>query len=65
MNQHELAAILRDVGNSRVDDLAGRLALQKTVRLLQALGVNLGYRFTRYLHGPYCRALAKDGYAPR
>ena len=63
MNHYELAAILKDVGNFRMDDFAGRLTLQKTVRLLQAFGVNLGYRFTWYLHGPYCRALAKDGHA--
>lgn len=61
MDRYELAAILKDVGNFNMDDFAGRLTLQKTVCLLQAFGVNLGYRFTWYLHGPYCRALFKDG----
>ena len=65
MERYELAAILKDVGNFSMDDFAGRLTLQKTVRILQAFGVNLGYRFTWYLHGPYCKALVGDGYAAR
>lgn len=62
MERHELAAILKDVGNFSMDDFEGRLALQKTIRLLQAFGVDLGYRFGWYLHGPYCKALFKDGH---
>lgn len=65
MERYELAAILKDVGNFSMDDFTGRLTLQKTVCLLQAFGVNLGYRFTWYLHGPYCKALVRDGYAAR
>lgn len=65
MDRYELAAILKDVGNFSMDDFAGRLTLQKTVCLLQAFGIRLGYRFGWYLHGPYCRALVKDGYAAR
>ena len=65
MERYELAAILKDVGNFSMDDFAGRLTLQKTVRLLQALGVDMWYRFARYLHGPYCKALFKDGHEVR
>ena len=65
MERNELAAILKDVGNFSMDDFAGRLTLQKTVRLLQAFGINLGYRYTWYLHGPYCKALVRDGYIAR
>ena len=65
MERYELAAVLKDVGNFSMDDFTGRLTLQKTVCLLQAFGINLGYRFTWYLHGPYCKALVKDGYAAR
>ena len=61
MERYELAAILKDVGNFSMDDFAGRLTLQKTVCILQAFGVNLKYRFTWYIHGPYCKALYKDG----
>ena len=65
MDRYELAAILKDVGNFSMDDFAGRLTLQKTVCLLQAFGVDLGYRFGWYLHGPYCKALFKDGHEAR
>ena len=65
MERYELAAVLKDVGNFSMDDFAGRLTLQKTVRILQAFGVDLGYRFGWYLHGPYCRALFRDGYEAR
>ena len=65
MEHYELAAILKDVGNFSMDDFSGRLTLQKTVRLLQAFGVDLGYRFAWYIHGPYCKALFKDGHEAR
>lgn len=65
MDRYELAVILKDVGNFSMDDFAGRLTLQKTVCLLQAFGVDLKYRFGWYLHGPYCKALFKDGQGAR
>ena len=40
-----------------------RLVLQKGSYLAQAAGVNLGYYFSWYLHGPYCSSLAKDAFA--
>ena len=55
------AAILKDVGNFSVDIFAGRLALQKAVRILQAFGADLGCRFAWYLHGPYCKSLFRGG----
>lgn len=63
VERHELAAILNDIGNFDVSDFEGRLTLQKTVYLLQSFGINLGYKFTWYLHGAYCTALARDGFA--
>lgn len=39
-----------------------RLIYQKTVYLAQAAGINLGYYYQWYLHGPYCSSLTKDGY---
>jgi len=40
-----------------------RLILQKAIYLAQAAGVNLGYYFGWYLHGPYCSSLAEDGFS--
>ena len=39
-----------------------RLIYQKTVYLAQAAGINLGYYYHWYLHGPYCSPLTIDGY---
>ena len=39
-----------------------RLIYQKTVYLAQAAGINLGYYYHWYLHGPYCSPLTSDGY---
>lgn len=44
----------------RLDD---RLRLQKTIYLLQAFGVYLGYDFSWYLRGPYCTSLAINAFA--
>jgi hypothetical protein len=46
----------------RVETFEDRLILQKAVHLAQAAGVNLGYYFRWYLHGPYCPAVAEDGF---
>jgi uncharacterized protein YwgA len=40
-----------------------RLILQKGTYLAQAAGLRLGYHFRWDLRGPYCPALANDGYA--
>jgi uncharacterized protein YwgA len=37
--------------------------MQKTVYLAQAAGVNLGYFYQWYLHGPYSPSLTRDEYA--
>ena len=46
----------------RVDNFNDRLILQKTVHLAQAAGIQLGYYFRWYLRGPYCPAVADDGF---
>ena len=40
-----------------------RLALQKTIYLAQATGVDLGYTFAWYLRGPYSPGLTRDVFA--
>jgi len=47
----------------KMDSFDDRLILQKAVYLSQAAGVDLGYFYRWYLHGPYCRAAADDGFA--
>lgn len=63
MDLYEVAAILNDIGNFDVGDLGGRLALQKTIHLLQSFGINLGYIFAWLPFGAYSTALARDGLA--
>ena len=62
----ELGGVLKRIGNYDPhlfeEDFDQRLILQKTVYLLQAFGLFLGYRFNWYLRGPYCVSLARHGY---
>lgn len=46
-----------------IDFFMDRLIMQKTVYLAQAAGVNLGYFYQWYLHGPYSPSLTRDEYA--
>ncbi|UCD49012.1 MAG: hypothetical protein JSW27_15930 [Phycisphaerales bacterium] len=43
-------------------DTEERLRLQKTIYLLQAHGVRLGYGFSWYKYGPYSQELVYDAY---
>lgn len=47
----------------QVQSFDDRLILQKAIYLAQAAGVNLGYYYRWYLRGPYCPAVAEDGFA--
>lgn len=49
--------------DGKVDSFEDRLILQKATYLAQAAGVNLGYYYRWYLRGPYCPAVAEDGFA--
>lgn len=44
------------------DTTADRLKLQKTIYLLQAYGLQLGYGFSWYRYGPYSQDLVSDAY---
>lgn len=48
---------------STIDDVQKRKLIQKAVYLGQRAGVDLGYRFSWYLMGPYSSVLTKDYYA--
>jgi uncharacterized protein YwgA len=47
----------------QIDNFRDRLIMQKTVYLAQAAGVNLGYYYHWYLHGPYSPSLTRDEFA--
>lgn len=47
------------LGLTRFDD---RLTLQKSIYLLEELGLNFGYRFSWYLRGPYSPELTRDAF---
>lgn len=57
-----LAACMAPLGGVDMSTFSGRLALQKHVYLMQLFGIDLGYRFNWYLHGPYSPALAERGF---
>jgi uncharacterized protein YwgA len=61
-----LGGILKRIGvfnPSRFQsDFNQRLVTQKTIYLLQAFGLYLGYLFTWYIRGPYSPNLTRDAY---
>ena len=62
-----LGGILKRIGNYNPEmfesSFNDRLIFQKTVYLLQAFGLYLGYYFSWYIHGPYSTTLTRDGFA--
>lgn len=58
-----LGLVLKNLNNFDMSTFAGRLTLQKTIYLMQAFGIYLGYDFSWYLRGPYSSPLAKNGFA--
>jgi len=66
MNRQQIALkLIHDVlgVDFSVKSFRDRLILQKASYLAQAAGVNLGYYFSWYLHGPYCSSLASDAFS--
>lgn len=47
----------------KIEFFQDRLIMQKAVYLAQAAGINLGYFYHWYLHGPYSPSLTQDEYA--
>jgi len=63
MNKQQIGICLalRELGIPlEMDSFDKRLALQKTILILQKAGVYLGYRYGWYLRGPYSPDLASD-----
>ena len=57
-----LGGILKHIDNFDMTTFKGRLIFQKTVYLLQIMGIFLGYRFNWYIYGPYSPSLTRDGF---
>lgn len=57
-----LGAIIKRIGNFDLSEFEGRLVLQKTIYLLQNFGIYLDYKFSWYVHGPYCPELTRDAF---
>lgn len=59
-----LKAVFRFTGNFNVHSLEGRIVIQKTIYFLQALvnGLDLGYSFSWYIHGPYSTKLMAEAF---
>ena len=62
MDKYDFGLILKDIGNFDISNFDGRLILQKTVYVLKAFKINLGYEYNWYLHGTYSPELARAGY---
>ena len=66
MNRQQIAVKLTVDGLNlpfKTDFFTDRLIMQKAVYLAQAAGINLGYFYQWYLHGPYSPSLTRDEYA--
>lgn len=58
-----IGAILKELGiELSTSDMDARIKMQKAIYLAQVGGADLGYRFSWYVRGPYCSALADDYY---
>ncbi|MFI5461119.1 MAG: hypothetical protein ACHRXM_37405 [Isosphaerales bacterium] len=62
-SQIVLKLVLDEIGlQPQVSTFPERLSIQKTIYLTQLTGLDLGYRFSWYIHGPYCRELTSDAF---
>ena len=57
-----LGLVLKNLDNFDMSTFQGRLILQKSVYLMQAHGIYIGYDFSWYLRGPYSSHLANIGF---
>jgi len=63
----KLVALIRESENKlgikvNLDNFQDRLVIQKLVYLLELSGIDLGYRFSLYVRGPYSPDLTRDIY---
>ena len=53
---------MKKFGGLNIGQFPDRLILQKRIYLLQLFGLDLGYRYNWYAHGPYCPRLAEEAF---
>jgi len=61
-NTNKLWKYLDEISGTNIQTFNDRKKLQKTVYFLQRMGLNMGYKFGWYIHGPYCSDLTKDAF---
>lgn len=57
-----LDLFLESFGGVIVKGFDNRLILQKRIYLMQLFGIDLGYRYNWYMHGPYSPSLTEDAF---
>ncbi len=57
-----LLMVNNNIGDIEIDAFDKRLVLQKSIFLLQALGLPLGFNYNWYLRGPYSPELTQAAY---
>jgi uncharacterized protein YwgA len=61
--QIRLKLILDSLGiDSDIKSLSNRIGIQKAIYLAKICGIDLGYSYNWYVHGPYSPELTKDYY---
>ena len=61
-NKNKLWKYLDEISGLNIQTFDDRKKLQKTVYFLQRMGLNMGYKFGWYIHGPYSSELTKDAF---
>lgn len=62
LESNYIGGIIKRVSNFNMNDLNGRMLFQKTIYLIQAFDIPLGYNFNWYLKGVYSSKLAEVGF---
>jgi len=63
VRQQLLASIASEWDGIDMNTFQERLLLQKRIFFISMLGIDLGYKHSWYLKGPYSPALTRDGFA--
>jgi len=62
VNKNKLWRYLEEISGIDIKTFDDRKKLRKTVYFIQKLGLNMGYKFGWYIHGPYSSDLTKDAF---